>query len=167
MLSIWGSFHLHAQHYFYPDTDQWNWQMKVLHYRPHCGGMAPNPEQLRNRYQPEIDSFVLINLTGKDTIPVQTDSNGIVRLYLYPGQYAVREKYKMVPFRVFYEQHYRKSDNFLKTQGIDCYKKWWKSNLTQFEITPHTEQLRLKVVVAEGCFVGLNPCLKFIGPPPP
>ncbi len=144
-----------------------NFEIKIIHYHPYCGGITPSPKQLKNRYSPEINDFALINISTLDTIYFRTNTNGIATLNLSPGQYIIKEKYKIIPFKDFYKKYFRKSDNFAKTQGIQCYKKWWQSNLTKFEITKDTRLLKLEVTISERCFTGKNPCLKFIGPPPP
>ncbi len=149
------------------DTLNKNFEIKIIHYHPYCGGAAPTPEQLKNRYSPEINDFVLINTNTNDTIYFSTNNRGIATFNLYPGQYIIKEKYKIIPFKDFYKKYFVKSDNFAESQGIQCYKKWWQSNLTKFEITRDTRLLKLEVTISESCFTGKNPCLKFIGPPPP
>ncbi len=144
----------------------YNVEFKITRYYPYCGGAAPTPDKL-NRYSPEVAEFVLVNLQTNEKITFKTDSLGIKRMLLANGHFSIKEKFKDVPFNVFYDENKRSSNNFYKSQGIECYKEWWGKNLIEFEITNADTILKIRTEVRDACFTGKNPCLIFTGPFPP
>ncbi len=148
------------------EQQPYNFEFEIIRYFPYCGGAAPTEEML-NRYSPEKAEFVLTNLKTNKKTTFKTDSLGVKKMQLKSGKYGIKEKFKDVPFDEFYANFYQKSNNFAKSQGKDCYREWWKSNLVEFEITDTTTVLKKKIVIQDACFIGKNPCLEFVGPNPP
>ncbi len=144
----------------------YNFEFEIIRYHPYCGGAAPTEDKLNN-YSPEVAEFVLINLKTNKKNTFKTDSLGIKKMQLQSGNYGIKEKFKDVSFEKFYKQYKQESNNFTKSQGKECYKQWWESNLVEFEIADTTTILKKKIVVSDACFTGKNPCLNFKGPYPP
>lgn len=142
-----------------------NIQLKIQRHFPYCGGAAPTEDMLNN-YSPVSGNFILIE---KQTATRSTviSKNGIIQLQLKPGQYSIRETFKDIPFDVFYAKHAITDRTHYQNDSEECYKRWWKTNLFEFEITDTTTFLKYEKTLYSRCFTGNNPCLQYSGPYPP
>jgi hypothetical protein len=131
---------------------------------PYCGGAAPTEEML-NRTNPVSGNFVLVHVeTGEKTIV--TSESGILRLQLNVGNYILKETFKDVSFEQFMND-IPQSGRSIKPGTEDCYKKWWSTNLSEFEILPDSPRLYLQCSLYRACYTGNNPCDIYTGPYPP
>ena len=132
-----------------------NRQFHIQYYHPYCGGAAPTKEMMNN-FSPASGKYILINKSNQ-TGSIVTAKNGIIKLK--PGQYVIRETYKNIPFDEFYLSFKKEDSKHHRNNSMDCYKKWWKSNLFEFEITDTTSLLNQSTILYNKCFTGNNPCL--------
>jgi len=141
----------------------------IHHYTPYCGGAAPSQDILARQNQAQRNTtFLLINLETNKKTEVKTDSNGVLKLKLPDGKYGIKEKYKDCSFKEFMEQYEKETgQNYIPNNDSDCYKKWWMSNLGEFEITASSPIQEFNWQTRSACFVGRNPCVNYIGPWPP
>jgi len=148
-----------------PQVDSYNVQFTITRPIPYCGGAAPTEDML-NRSAPVTEDFILINVQTNKKTTVRTDENGVVRLALPDGKYILKEKFKDVSFEKFWRNTSVGGQN-INVGSEDCYKKWWATNLSEFEILPKTPTLRLQLSLYKTCYTGNNPCDVFTGPYPP
>ncbi len=143
---------------------KYNVNLTITEYIPYCGGAAPTEDQLNNfvAYSGEL---IVIDLSDQSKVSL-LPSEGTYYIQLPVGKYQVREKYKDVPFAEFKSSQGK--DGMYYMDGSDeCYKKWWKSNLFEFEILNTDTVLTLETNISSRCFTGINPCLQYTGPHPP
>lgn len=150
-------------------ADAYNVLLNISHHGAYCGGMAPTPEMLAAlNYQQANTIFVLVHKSSNTKANVKTDSLGVLKLSLVPGQYAIREYFKNCSFDEFLaQQKTAEGQYFEHTGGDECYRNWWETNLLDFEITQKDSVLTHKLSTSTRCFVGNNPCLIYTGPYPP
>lgn len=132
---------------------------------PYCGGAAPTDEML-NRSAPYNEELVLINLSDNSKMTINGE-NGVYYLQLAIGKYALKEKYKDVPYHDFLTSTYNSSNNYTVTGEDQCYKEWWQSNLIEFEVIDPTKTENYHLTVPNRCYTGINPCDYYNGPLPP
>ncbi len=147
----------------------YNVLLNISHHGSYCGGMAPTSEMLAAlNYQQANTTFVLIHKSSNTKANVKTDSLGILKLSLVPGEYAIREYFKNCTFEEFIKQQKTaEGEYFQHTGGDECYRNWWEANLLDFEISDTLSILKKDLSTSTRCFVGNNPCLKYTGPYPP
>lgn len=134
---------------------------------PYCGGAQPT-EGMLNETKPVSDKFLLYHITSKSEEIIETDANGLVKLYLDTGQYILKEKYKNVTFEKFLEENNQTTNPNIRKGSEDCMKKWWQSNLLEFEVKKSSENILKKAAIINArCYVGINPCQYYTGPLPP
>lgn len=148
-----------------PTIPEHNVQIIIRQYIPYCGGAYPSDDQL-NKSAPYSGGLILINLSDSSKVDVNPEQ-GIVYLNLSKGNYAIKEKYKDVPFHEFYASVNHVNGNYIIQGDNECYKKWWESNLLEFEVKIGQEIQVLNGSVSSSCYTGNNPCIYYNGPYPP
>ncbi|WP_258542629.1 hypothetical protein [Parvicella tangerina] len=142
----------------------YNVQIKITEYIPYCGGAAPGPDQLNNSVS-YTGKLIVTNLSD-DTQTELLPNAGVYQIQLRPGAYTIKEAYKNLPFTEFMAQNQR-SGMYYMDGTEECYKKWWQSNLFEFEVTDIDTLINLETSIGSSCFTGTNPCLQYTGPYPP
>jgi len=145
-------------------NDYNNVTISIKKYIPYCGGAAPTWE-MENNYQVIQGEFILINQNLDSQKVVKSDSLGTIYLKLNAGKYSIREEYKNVSFIDFYNNN-QSNGMYITNQGEECYKKWWKRNLLNFEVVKDSV-LVLNTEIGSSCYIGINPCLRYNGPQRP
>lgn len=156
---------LHSGLVISQNENEFNVKIQITEHIPYCGGAYPSDEQLNN-YIPYNETLVLIDITNgtkKDLNP----KNGILYLNLTEGKYAIKEKYKDVPFHEFYSSNNNTHESYIIQGDNDCYKKWWLSNLLEFEIKANDTSKTYDCAISSRCYTGINPCDYYNGPIPP
>ncbi|MCH2236135.1 MAG: hypothetical protein MK078_18025 [Crocinitomicaceae bacterium] len=140
----------------------------LSNYHPYCGGMAPTPEMLENQTSPYSNTvFIFIDKNKGTEERIKTDENGMYKLILPAGEYAIRETFKDTTFEAFYEQNLMPNSEFYSSGDKNCYKDWWEANLLEFEVTQTDTVYQFFATRYARCFTGNNPCASYDGPYPP
>lgn len=142
-----------------------NLQLSIQEYTPYCGGEAPS-EEMKNNYAPVSAQFVLIDSKNNSKTNI-ISNNGLIQLKLKPGRYKLREHFKDISFNEFYVKYVNKDKMYYQNGSEECYKKWWNTNLFEFEIMDTTTVLKMEATLYNRCFTGNNPCIQYTGPYPP
>jgi len=147
-------------------AQDYNVKIEIRHSVPYCGGAAPSYEDLNQSYLVS-GNFYLVNLITNQKTLITSNSKGIIALDLNIGKYGILEAFKNVSFHEFKKNNESNNGDYYQTGNDDCYKKWWKANLIEFEVTDNTKTQELKAATYSRCFTGNNPCDMYNGPYPP
>ncbi len=147
------------------EVPQHNVQIMIREHIPYCGGAYPSDEQL-NRSKPYDAGLVLTNTIDGSKKDVNA-KNGVLYLNLPEGKYTLKEKYKDIPFNQFFLNAERSGGSYIIPGDSICYKKWWESNLVEFEVISNEATKILNCTVSSRCYTGINPCDYYNGPYPP
>ena len=138
-------------------------------YKPFCGGAKPTPEiakGIRTPFSNEKVAFFKMsnNLKSFDFEKwIQLDSLGNWNGKLKQGTYIVFRSDKMLTIEEI-EKKFRKPDTEMYAfVGIKQLESWKATADFTFEVKDETN---VSITLSEKCFVGLNPCMEYIGPKP-
>jgi hypothetical protein len=138
-------------------------------YKPYCGGAKPTPEiakGIRTPFSNEKVAFFKMsnNLKSFDFEKwIQLDSLGNWNGKLKQGTYIVFRSDKMLTIEEI-EKKFRKPDTEMYAfVGIKQLESWKATADFTFEVKDETN---VSITLSEKCFVGLNPCMEYIGPKP-
>jgi hypothetical protein len=139
-------------------------------WKPYCGGAKPTPEMAKGTRIPFSNQKVALYQSSKDKSNlrvfvkwIELDSLGSWKGQLKPGNYELFRSDKTLSLDEL-EKKYRKPDNEMYAFVGEEKLKMWKET-TDF-IIEVKENTSAKVELKEKCFVGLNPCMEYIGPKP-
>ena len=139
-------------------------------YHPYCGGAKPDPDVAKGYY--ESMKFVKFKLfkgssysAGNTAIQeVNLDEGGNITLFLEPGDYYLLEAEKLLSTDEFMKQNGPANEIHYVVKDKSCYENWMKTPDLIFSVNNDTViEMRAKAK----CWVGINPCLEYIGPPAP
>ena len=147
------------------DKSPFNLQLSIQKHHPYCGGAAPT-EDMINNYTLVSGYFILINKQTGTKSKVMSN-NGIIELNLEIGHYSIQETFKNISFNEFYKKYKSKDKMYRQNGSEDCFKKWWSTNLFEFDITDTTVFIKDETTIYDRCFTGNNPCVQYTGPYPP
>lgn len=143
--------------------------ISVETWKPYCGGAKPTPEIAKGIRTPFSNEKVAVYKMDNETKSfsfirwIQLDSAGKWIGSLKQGTYEIYRADKMLSIEEI-EKKYRQTDNenyaFI---GEEKLKTWKATPDFSMEVKHKTE---VKVELKEKCFVGLNPCMEYIGPKP-
>ena len=151
-----------------PKQQEHNVLITLYSYHPYCGGMAPTEEMLARQTAPFSNTtFIFIDKNTGENKRMNTDENGMFKLNLDTGKYAIREVHKDTTFEAFYAQNVGKSDDYYDSGSKECYEKWWASNFVEFQISKTDSVYEISKTQYARCFTGINPCSTYNGPYPP
>lgn len=138
-----------------------NTKLKVSVRIPYCGGAQPTEDML-NRIEAVSDTFMII---GEDNFTQQVKSNelGIIDLRLPVGKYHLRELDKMASFETYLAKVQAQKRNAIQIGSIECYERYWKKNVIDFEITDSNALISKEGYLFSNCYT-LNPCEIYTGP---
>ena len=138
-------------------------------YHPYCGGAKPTPEVARGVKTPFKGEKVAVYRMNDDLKSsrfnkwIQLDSTGNWNGKLKMGSYNIFRADKMLSVEEI-EKKYRKPDNEMYAfVGLEILTAWKATPDFTVEVKENSE---VKIELTEKCFVGLNPCMKYIGPKP-
>ncbi|MFY7942982.1 MAG: hypothetical protein ACOVNZ_00290 [Crocinitomicaceae bacterium] len=139
-------------------------------YQPYCGGAKPTPEMARGVRTAYSNEKVAIYRSSSDKSQSQVfvkwillDSTGKWKGQLKQGNYIVFRSDKILSIEEI-QQKYRKPDNEMYAfVGLEYLESWKKTPDFTFEVKDKTN---ISITLTEKCFVGLNPCMEYIGPKP-
>lgn len=139
-------------------------------FKPYCGGAKPTPEMARGERTPYSNQKIAVfrRSIDKDSAPIlvkwiDLDSLGKWIGPLKPGTYDLYRSDKILSIEEI-EQKYRKQDNEIYAFVGEEKLRIWKS--TPDFTMEVKEKSTVKIELTEKCFVGLNPCMEYIGPKP-
>lgn len=138
-------------------------------WKPYCGGAKPTPEIAKGTSRPFKNEKVILykmNVDSKSyTIEkwITLDSIGKWNGKLKAGSYQVFRGDKLLSIEEI-QQKFRKPDSEMYAfVGIEYLKSWKETADFTFEVKDETT---VSITLNEKCFVGLNPCMEYIGPKP-
>jgi hypothetical protein len=138
-------------------------------WKPYCGGAKPTPEMAKGTRTPLSNEKVAIYKLNDELKSfvfekwIQLDSAGKWNGQLQQGSYEIYRADKVLSIEEI-EKKYRKSDNSMYAfVGVEKIKIWKSTPDFTMEIK---ENKAVKIELKEKCFVGLNPCMEYIGPKP-
>ncbi|MFY7669274.1 MAG: hypothetical protein ACOVQG_11040 [Crocinitomicaceae bacterium] len=138
-------------------------------YKPYCGGAKPTPEIAKGIRTPFSNEKVAFFKMSNDLKSfdfekwIQLDSLGNWNGKLKQGTYIVFRSDKMLTIEEI-EKKFRKPDSELYAfVGIKQLETWKATADFTFEVKDETN---VSITLSEKCFVGLNPCMEYIGPKP-
>jgi hypothetical protein len=140
-------------------------------YKPYCGGAKPTPEMAKGSKIPFSNEKIAVYIKNSDETltPVflkwiVLDSFGKWKGSLKSGSYNLFRFEKTLSFTEL-EKKYRAPDN-------EMYGFVGEEKIIQWKETPDytlevSKETIVTITLSEKCFVGLNPCMEYIGPKPP
>ena len=138
-------------------------------YKPYCGGAKPTPEIAKGIRTPFSNEKVAFFKMSNDLKSfdfekwIQLDSLGNWNGKLKQGTYIVFRSDKMLTIEEI-EKKFRKPDTEMYAfVGIKQLESWKATADFTFEVKDETN---VSITLSEKCFVGLNPCMEYIGPKP-
>lgn len=138
-------------------------------YKPYCGGAKPTPEMAKGTRTPFSNEKVAVFKMSDDLKSfeiekwIQLDSLGNWSGKLKLGNYIVFRSDKMLSIEEI-QQKFKKPDSELYAfVGIKQLETWKATADFTFEVK---EETNVSITLSEKCFVGLNPCMEYIGPKP-
>ena len=138
-------------------------------YKPYCGGAKPTPEMAKGIRTPFSNEKVAVFKMSDDLKSfgfekwILLDSLGNWNGKLKTGSYQVFRGDKMLSIEEI-QQKFRKPDNEMYAfVGIKQLESWKAIADFTFEVKDETN---VSITLSEKCFVGLNPCMEYIGPKP-
>ena len=139
-------------------------------YKPYCGGAKPTPEIAQGSRTPFSNQRIAIarrnpndNVNPEIVKWITLDSLGKWTGKLKLGSYVLFREDKTLTIEEI-QQKYRKLDNEMYAfVGIEMLTAWKNTADFTMEVKENSE---VKIELKEKCFVGLNPCMEYIGPKP-
>ena len=138
-------------------------------WKPYCGGAKPTPEMAKGTKTPFANEKVVLYKMNVDSKSytlekwITLDSTGKWNGKLKTGSYQVFRGDKMLSIEEI-QQKFRKPDSEMYAfVGIEYLKSWKETTDFTFEVKDETS---VSITLNEKCFVGLNPCMDYIGPKP-
>ncbi len=138
-------------------------------YKPYCGGAKPTPEMAKGTRTPFSNEKIAVFKMSDDLKSfemekwIQLDSLGNWSGKLKQGNYIVFRSDKMLSIEEI-QQKFKKPDSELYAfVGIKQLETWKATADFTFEVK---EETNVSITLSEKCFVGLNPCMEYIGPKP-
>ena len=142
----------------------------VESWKPYCGGAKPTPEVERGIRTPfSGEKIAAFRRNYENSNPpvlvkwLQLDEEGKWEGCLKPGIYDFYRSEKILSLDEIEKKHRFKDNENYAFIGIEKLNKWKTTPDYTIEIKKKTE---LKITLIEKCFVGLNPCMEYIGPNP-
>ncbi len=138
-------------------------------WKPYCGGAKPTPEIAKGIRTPYSNEKVAIYKMNDDSKSftlekwITLDSLGKWNGKLKTGSYQVFRGDKMLSIEEI-QQKFRKPDSEMYAfVGLEQLKSWKATPDFTFEVS---DEANVSITLSEKCFVGLNPCMEYIGPKP-
>lgn len=139
-------------------------------HKPYCGGAKPTPEIAKGTRTPFSNQKVAIfkSASNKTTPPVfvkfiELDSLGKWIGKLKPGSYDFFRAEKTRSISEIEKKHRKPDNEMYAFVGGEKLKIWKETPDFKIEIKENSD---LTITLSERCFVGLNPCMEYIGPKP-
>lgn len=141
----------------------------------YCGGAAPSDELMQElqTQKPWRNKKLYLKKGSKNTLDskifreVITDTSGIIKLQLAPGQYfLVDEEKKDKTYYNHVLRTYKERTNEEGPVDMDCFKKWYATPELVLNISIKSPK-RYKLNIHHECKWSGKPCIPYFGPIPP
>jgi hypothetical protein len=142
---------------------------KIEIHKPYCGGAKPDEEMLKGVYEPYSNSvFYLKKSMNNDKnletiLTFSTDENGFFEFIIEKGYYVVIHEDKTFSFERYVEKYDKSTNKYFEYIGDELARKEYESFDFEMDISENKEYNQ---VYKTRCFVGLNPLVRYNGPPP-
>jgi hypothetical protein len=138
-------------------------------YKPYCGGAKPTPEMAKGTNTPYANEKMVLFKMSDDSKSytlekwISLDSLGKWDGKLNPGNYRVFRSDKMLSIEEIQQKFRKPESEMYAFVGVEMLKSWKATADFTFEVK---EKTNVSITLSENCFVGLNPCMVYIGPKP-
>lgn len=142
-------------------------------HKPYCGGAKPSPDVAAGYYESmKNGAFKLYKGEAGSTLTeasefvqdVKMDVEGNVSLNLEPGSYLLIRADKFLSVEEFIAANGPVEAKLYEVQDRACFESWMKRVDLYFTVEADTLiEFREKAK----CWVGTNPCIRYVGPPAP
>lgn len=137
-------------------------------HKPYCGGARPTPEMEKGFTDPVPNADFYIYSgdrpeNKKDMIKVTTNEQGVFTVQLIPGEYHIVQAQKLLPLEEFIKNNTYDSQHYQQAPE-PCFRDWKDSPDFSFKLEGESKEVFTE---NHRCFIGANPCLKYVGPYPP
>jgi hypothetical protein len=139
-------------------------------HKPYCGGARPNPTIAAGYYEPmKFEKFNI--LKGKSftegmeiykEITLDVEGNAVFSLPI--GDYMLIRADKYLSLEAFMMKNAPMDDKNYKIKGDDCFKTWKNTPEMYFRVVNDTS---IELLQKAKCWVGINECIEYVGPPAP
>lgn len=136
-------------------------------HKPYCGGAKPTPDMAKGSSVPFSNEKVAVYKVRGDLSSfykwIQMDSDGKWNGSLKSGNYKIYRTDKTLSIEEI-QKKFRKPDSEMYAfVGEEMVKSWKETPDLTFEVK---DQASVSITLREKCFVGLNPCMEYVGPKP-
>ena len=138
-------------------------------WKPYCGGAKPTPEMAKGTNTPYANEKMVLFKMSDDSKSytlekwISLDSLGKWDGKLNPGNYRVFRSDKMLSIEEIQQKFRKPESEMYAFVGVEMLKSWKATADFTFEVK---EKTNVSITLSENCFVGLNPCMVYIGPKP-
>lgn len=139
-------------------------------HKPYCGGAKPSPDVAAGYYESmKHVSFKLYKGTeysssSEFVMDVNLDEGGNAELNLLPGDYLMMRSDKLLTVDEFISKNGPVEEKLYEMKERSCFEDWMRTVDLKFTVNGDTLiEFREKAK----CWVGTNPCIRYVGPPAP
>ena len=148
---------------FFMNSCKMNLSLNAYVHHPYCGGAEPTPEMQEGWNKP-MDTLIIRKALGDKKIVVALNENGETKITLSKGKYMIYHKDKALNNEQFIKK-YTSKDKWYIFEGDSCLLNWKKTPDGIVELTKKDQAET--IIIRTHCFIGINPCVDYVGPPPP
>lgn len=136
-------------------------------HKPYCGGAKPSPDVAKGYYETmKFEKFMLLQGTDfkegmKIMKEIEFDEGGNIQLNLEKGDYMLMAADKFLSLEEFIKANGAANENY-QLKDNSCFLEW--KNSVDFSFTIEGDTI-MEMRKRAKCWVGINPCLNYIGPP--
>lgn len=139
-------------------------------HHPYCGGAKPSPDVAAGYYESmKFEKFkILKGSEFKEGLQphqeITLDESGNINLLLEPGKYMMVHSDKFLPLDEFMKKNGLIEEKNYELKGNDCFITW--KNTVDLYFTVENDTI-IELRQHARCWIGTNPCMKYVGPPAP
>lgn len=139
-----------------------------MQHRPYCGGARPTPEVAAGFTEPLTGKHYFVfegTIHSKKSKPLgelTLDSLGMDVLQLRPGNYYLLDADKTLTLEKFIGKTTLAFEKNFAVSDASCFEKWQQTPDVLFEVQGNK---LVSFTLQANCWTGLNPCVKYVGPP--
>jgi len=132
---------------------------------PYCGGAKPTPVMQKGRLEPADSMRFGIIREGELEVSqwLTLDSEGKWDGKLKAGNYFIFREDKTLTIEEIIKKHKLESSEMYNFKGEKCLELWKKEADYSFTIQENNDN-KISFDLQSKCYVGLKPCLEYIGP---
>jgi len=139
-----------------------------MQHRPYCGGAKPKPEVASGFTEPLFGKKYVVfeglsfNKKAQSIGQIELDSVGMAVIQLHPGNYYLLDADKTLTLEKFIGKSTMPFEKNFAISDASCFEKWQQTPDVLFEVRGNK---LVSFTLQAKCWTGLNPCVKYVGPP--